>query len=289
MTIGHLWYVRRNGSSKGPFPSSMIEKNIALGRIVAGDEISVDGTHWQPAASYPDFALLQHRGGQPATARRLDERAAERRRTEDAPAAGRPRGLDRRRPEEPQAAERRLRASRVWQGLRDAHQKSRSTPFILGAALLASILLAAVVMSPARRSPVDCDARPGPGINWEFCNKAAADLRGAVLRGAVLRNARFAGADLTGADLRGADLAYADLSGAVLREADLSRARLVGVIGRAASFEGARLIDADFEFADLAAAAFDGAVSAGARFDQASMPGGMTCDPVLPRTCEVPR
>jgi len=289
MTIGHLWYVRRNGASRGPFSSSMIEKNIALGRIVAGDEISVDGNDWQPAASYPDFAILQRSGRQPVTARRLDERAAERRRTEGAPAAGEPRGRDRRRPEEPQAVERRQRAVRVWQGLRGAHDKGRSAPFILGAALLGSILLAAVVVSPARRSPVDCDARPGPGVNWEFCNKAAADLRGASLRGAVLRNARLAGADLTGADLREADLAYADLRGAVLRDADLSRARLVGIAARAASFEGARLIDADFEFADLFAAAFESAVLAGTRFDQAGMPDGITCNPARPRSCEASR
>jgi len=62
----------------------------------------------------------------------------------------------------------------------------------------------------------------------------------------------------------------------------------VGINGRAASFDRARLIGTDFEFADLVAAAFDGAESTGARFGQAVMPGGITCDSALPRTCELP-
>jgi len=286
MTIGHLWYVRRGGEAKGPFPSSLIEKNIALGRIVAADEISVDGRQWQPAGEYPEFAILQSRGQQPVIARRLDERATERRRPDASADAGQRRRTDRRDPEAPRVLERRRQAVRVWHGLRGTARKARWTPFVLAAALLASILLAAVVMSPAPRSPIDCGVRPGPGVNWEFCNKVAADLRGAVLRGAVLSNARLAGADLTAADLRGADLAYADLSGAVLRDADLSGARLVGVNARAASFSGARIINADFEFADLVAAAFDGAVRSGTRFNQAIMPNGVTCDLARPDTCE---
>lgn len=285
MTIGHLWFVRRHGEVKGPFPSSMIEKSIALGRIVAGDEISIDGRHWQPAGEYPEFDILQSSRQHPLTARRLDERAAERRRAVAAD-AGQRRCSDRRDPEASRVLERRRQAVRVWHGLRSTPGKIRWTPFVLAAALLASILLAAVVMSPAPRRPVDCGMRPGPGVNWEFCDKVAADLRGVVLRGAVLRNARLAGADLSGADLRDADLAYADLSGAVLRNADLGGARLVGAVGRAASFSGARLIDADFEFADLVAAAFDGAVMRGTRFNQAIMPSGVTCDLSKPATCE---
>ncbi len=286
MTLGQLWYVRRKGETKGPFPSSMLEKSIALGRIVAVDEISVDGAHWQPAGEYPDFCSLQRSAQTGPAARRLDERALERRRQPVGADAGQRRGSDRRGPEEPRVLERRRRAVRVWQGLRDAPGRNRRTPFVLAAALIASILLAAIVMSPAPRGPVDCSARPGPGVNWEFCNKAAADLRGAVLRGAVLRNARLVGADLTGADLRQADLAYADLSGAVLRDADLGEARLTGTIGRAANFEGARLIDTDFEFADLVAAAFDRAVTTGTRFSQAIMPDGITCEVAMPGTCD---
>jgi hypothetical protein len=286
MTIGHLWYVRRDGDSNGPFPSALIEKNIVLGRIVADDEISVDGSQWQPAGEYPGFATLQSSRRQLAIARRLDERATERRGAVAGADADQRRGSDRRDPEAPRVLDRRRQAARVWHGLRGAPQKNRWTSFVLAAALLGSILLAAVLISPAPRSPVDCGVRPGPGVNWEFCNKEAADLRGADLRGAVLRNARLAGADLTGADLRDADLAYADLSGAVLRDTNLIGARLVGVMARAASFGGARISNADFEFADLVAAAFDGAVMTGTRFNQAIMPSGITCDPAKPDTCQ---
>jgi len=286
MKSDHLWYVRRKGEAKGPYPSAILEKYITLGRVVAGDEISVDGAHWQPADGYPDFEILQRSRQSASAAGRLDERASERRQAGAGVAAGQRQGSDRRAPEEPRVLERRRRSRRIWRGLRSTPGTSRWTPFVLAAALLASILLAAIIMSPAPRGPVDCGARPGPGVNWEFCNRAAADLRGAVLRGATLRNARLAGADLTGADLREADLAYADLSGALLPDADLSGARLVGAIGRAASFNRARLIGTDFEFADLVAAVFDGAVTTGARFDQAIMPSGITCDAALAGSCD---
>lgn len=292
MTIGHLWYVRRSGAPKGPFPSSLIEKNIALGRILASDQISSNGQDWQPASSYPDFDVIQRSGQQPQVQRRLDERQSDRR-------AGRAdaegisdserRANDRRAPEDPEVVARRQRANRVWQSLRDGPAGVRRTPLVLSAILLGAVLVAAIVLAPPPRSETDCAAPPAPGVNWEFCNHAADDLRGADLRGAVLRNARLAGADLSGADLREADLAYADLSGAVLREARLNGARLTGTSLRGASLVDANLAGARLDFADLAAAAVTGAVFDGAVFEQAIMPNGQVCRPGSPGSCEPQR
>lgn len=296
MTIGHLWYVRRAGAVKGPFPSSLIEKNIALGRILASDFVSPDGKHWEPAHSFPDFEVLRRSGEQPVIQRRLDERTRERREARAAPmtpaAAETPsdqRGSsDRRTPEEPDVIARRQRANRVWQSLRNgsAH-RVRRTPLLLAAALVAVLIVAAVVFAPPPPAASDCAALAAPGVNWAFCNHAAADLRGAALGSAVLRNTRLSGADLTGADLRNADLAYADLSGAVLRDARLDGARLTGATLHGASLVDAVLTGARLDFADLGAANVAGARFDGALLDQAIMPNGGLCRPALAGSCDL--
>lgn len=293
MTIGHLWYVRRAGVAKGPFPSSLLEKNIALGRILASDQISPDGTDWRLASTYPDFEVVRRSGEQQVARRRLDERRSERR---AAPAPEHPapplrenqrEGPDRRAPEDPSVIERRRRANRVWQSLRNGSASGmRKTPLLLAAGLIAAVILAAVVFAPPPPPATDCAAAAAPGVNWEFCNHAADDLRGAKLTGAVLRNARLAGADLSNADLRNADLAYADLSGAVLREARLDGARLTGATLRGASLVDAVLSGARLDFADLTAATVGGAHFDGAVFDQAIMPNGQLCRPERPSSCD---
>lgn len=295
MTIGHLWYVRRAGAVKGPFPSSLIEKNIALGRILASDLVSPDGKHWEPASSYPDFEVLRRSGEQPAVQRRLDERQAERRAGRTPPAASpesaddedQRQGADRRAPEDPEIVARRQRANRVWQSLRNGSANGvRKMPLLLAATLIAVVIAAAVMLAPPPRPATDCAAPARPGVNWEFCNHAADDLRGARLEGAVLRNARLAGADLSGADLRNADLAYADLSGVVLREARLDGARLTGTTLRGASLVDAVLTDARLDFADLTAAKLSGARYDGANFEQAIMPDGRVCRPEQAASCD---
>jgi hypothetical protein len=289
MTIGHLWYIKRAGAPKGPFPSSIIEKNIALGRILASDQISSDGTNWQSAAEFPDFDVLQKSGQQPVVKRRLDERQSERRTpaVDQTPDENQRLGRDRRSPEDPDVVAQRQRANRVWQSLRAGPGQLNKGPLLLAAGLLLSLIVAAVALAPAPRTTADCAAPPAPGVNWEFCNKAADNLRGAKLAGAVLRNAQLAGADLTGADLRNADLAYADLSGAVLREAKLDDARLVGVTLRGASLVDASLAGADLEFADLTAANVEGANATGVRLRQAIMPDGRVCNPAQAADCRL--
>lgn len=290
MTIGHLWYVKRAGAPKGPFPSSIIEKNIALGRILDSDLISSDGTNWLAALEYPDFDVLQKSGQQPVVRRRLDERQAERRAQaadSDAPVEPR-RGPDRRVPEDPETVARRQRATRVWQSLRSSPGQLNKTPLWLAAGLMLALIVAAIALAPAPRSNADCALPAAPGVNWEFCNRAADNLRGAALAGAILRNVQFAGADLSDADLRHADLAYADLSGAVLRGANLEGARLDGATLRGASLVNARLARASLAFADLTAANLEGAIVAGTQWRQAIMPNGALCRPEDAASC-VPR
>jgi hypothetical protein len=46
-----LWYTRREGIIRGPFPAAVISRYILLGRIKLNDELSEDQSSWQAAES----------------------------------------------------------------------------------------------------------------------------------------------------------------------------------------------------------------------------------------------
>jgi GYF domain 2 len=78
MPVGQLWYIKRGGQQRGPYPPAVVERNIALGRIVATDLLSSDGEQWLAAAEFPNFEL--HRQSKVSgAARKLEERQHERR------------------------------------------------------------------------------------------------------------------------------------------------------------------------------------------------------------------
>lgn len=104
-----------------------------------------------------------------------------------------------------------------------------------------------------------CDDPPGPGVDWQGCNKI-----GAYLRDMDLSKANLAGANLRQANLEGADLSQADLTGASLLGANLQ-----GV-----NFEGAKVISAF-----LTKSLIGGAKLAGAVFDNSYWVNGKLCKP----------
>jgi len=278
MAIGRLWWVRRGGEPKGPFPAAVIEKNIAQGRILAADQLSVDRQSWGPASDYPDFDVLA-----------ANANVAARERTQPAargPAAGETVAsadvLD-----EAALTARIARSERVWSSLRPARPRQRLLPYLLLSLLVIGLFVLAVTRSlPSSSSSARCAEAPRPEVNWEYCVMTGRNLRGAQLAGATLRNAQLAGADLGGADLRGADLAYADLSNALLRDAQLDGARLVGASLSAAVLEGASLAGADLGFADLTGAIVKRSVFTRTRFEQTVMPSGQRCSAGGTSDCE---
>lgn len=291
MPIGHLWWVKRTGAPKGPYPAALIEKNITLGRIIATDKISPDGKLWQPAGDYPDFeALLQSARADLSGRRAAEESVAGHRASEeaeaeaDADAAGDQREA-RWLAEDAALVARRERSSRVWAGLRPARPGRRSAPLLVVGVLTLGVFALALLQVGSKRPAAQCAAPPGPGVNWEFCPLAGRDFRTSDLQGAVLRNAQLAGADFTGADLRGADLAYADLSAAVLRDARLGGARLTGAVLRGAVLTGSDLRRADLGFADLTGARLTGSLLQDANLDQTILPSGQTCEQAQLQAC----
>ena len=47
------WYARRDGTVRGPFADEYVSRYILLGRIRLNDELSRDGSSWQPVTDFP--------------------------------------------------------------------------------------------------------------------------------------------------------------------------------------------------------------------------------------------
>ena len=98
---------------------------------------------------------------------------------------------------------------------------------------------------------------PTPGVDWQGCNLAYADLGGADLANANLNQANLLGAQLTNANLTDADLANAELAvgifnGTNLTDADLAHADLGGAVFGGADLTHANLADTNLSWATLA-------------------------------------
>ncbi|HJX17675.1 MAG TPA: hypothetical protein VJ437_05700 [Acidiferrobacterales bacterium] len=50
-----LWYVRKDGQTRGPSPAEQITREILLGRIRENDDLSTDREHWRPLRSLPQL------------------------------------------------------------------------------------------------------------------------------------------------------------------------------------------------------------------------------------------
>lgn len=281
--------MKRGREVRGPFRWALIERYVALGRIREDDRLSADGVNWERVRAFRErFAAA---GVHPGAADGVnDERGGDRRAADvsvDVDEARRS-GRDRRRPEAGEVVERRRRSARVWAGLRPARDVGRG-PLIGTAAVLVALLgVALFVSAPRERDTPDCARPPGAGVNWDFCAKAAVDLRDTRLPALSARNATLAGANLAGAALPEADLAYADLTAADLTLADLANSRLVGATLRMAGLRHARLAGADLRFADLSGASLAGADLRGARLASAIWVDGRVCGRRSIGTCLAP-
>ncbi|WP_019624145.1 pentapeptide repeat-containing protein [Thioalkalivibrio thiocyanoxidans] len=283
------WFLRRPDGVCGPYPARQIGRFLILGRLTEQDEVSQDRQFWVRIAERPhlipeEVRLADTPGGRERLERarlREDERLRERRSRASEPIYREQRKGDRRCPENLET----LSHRQLWADLLDR------TPFpwrrwvqgprpwaISGVALfLVAGLLAWFALHQEATPTPDCDAPPGPSVNWNYCNKAGAALRGADLTGASLYDARLSNARLERAQLMDADLRYTDLDGARLEGADLSDALLTGANLRGARLRGARLMGADLRHADLTGADVAGVQLEGVRLDRAIWIDGRIC------------
>ncbi len=281
-----LWYTRRQGVVRGPFPSAVIGSHLVIGRLHLEDEVSPNGLNWTPIRNHP--ALIPevvHAAGDPDGPERLerarlreDERLDDRRRAARTEPGGR--HGERRAPESA-----RLQRSRARLGERMTAAVRAARPGYRIPLAIAAGLFVAGVLTWWRSEPEDfgeapaCGAPPAPGVNWSFCRLDGRQLAGANLSGLRAGNAVLSHADLRRANLANADLGFANLTASDLSGASLRGARLRGAVLRGARLAGAGLAGADLGYAILEGAALEGAILSDAELGHAVWIDGRTCAP----------
>lgn len=276
-----LWYTRKNGEVRGPFPRAVIAQYLLLNRLGREDEVSIDQKHWQPihaveelvpAVMKADLTDSVNQYKLDIAKRGADERLAiDRRKQDGAVAEGEGRGGEERRAAEPAdvLAHRKLKTEIIVEA-----RKAKPTNTILAVVIvlvIAAILVTlALNYTPQSSGPeVDCTAPPAARVNWSNCSLQGGHFDHGNLQQALIRNADLSSSSLLSADLQGADLAYANLSLTNLANANLRGAQLMGAKLNSSDLSGADLSGADLSYADLSGADLRGANLAGAKLDQA--------------------
>jgi hypothetical protein len=278
-----LWYVRKSGQVRGPFPGPQIEELLRSGEIAPSDELSLDAEQWLPVRESGLFHGKPH-PAKPAQSgvegAWLDEREKARVRWEEGVEAS-AEALDDASVPDARRIES-LRANHeATRAMLDAEASRRPSLLIAMVGLLVLVLAGLLIwfgqgedtLQTSIGKVSDCHAAPASGVSWSACDKSGISLTGADLQSMILSRSRF-----DGATLAGVNLSYADLSRASLRGANLAGANLTG-----ANLDGADLTGADLTRADLRYASFKQALIEGVRFDQVvvgktTWVGGQLCD-----------
>lgn len=298
----HLWYTRRAGHVRGPFPQKQISNCILLGRICDDDELSTDRETWLTLQQLPQLipevmknvVTEEDQQRLQAARRRADERGGGDRRLGSerlqADNGERRRASDRRDEED----EEMLRHRELRRNVIDAGRAAGGVPcgrqcryMLLSLAVIAAVFF--VFTPDTTPASADCAAPPAPQVNWNNCRMSGLVAEQADLHGASARNMDLTGARLVGANLTGADLAYTLLHLADLRYSDLGDAQLTGAGMRAADLRGARLVGVDLAYADLREARLEGADLTMAKLGSALWIDGSVCAPTSVGQCLVAR
>lgn len=283
----NLWYTRRNGQVRGPYPAGQVTRYILLGRILTDDELSQDQQEWVPVADCEALIPeeMKHLETEEDMERlfaarlREDERSGEDRRATQRmvpPEGVNRRSKERRRPEDPQwIAFRRKRLLAIDETERSAPSFIRNTYWLVIFIILGLVVF---IMSPDQTvTTSDCVANAEPGVVWNNCKRPGLQAERADLTGAQARNMDLTGAQLGGTIWMQADLAYSLLNLADLRRASLQQANLKGAGLKKADLRSADLSGADLSYADLRGANIAGARFDGARLDHALWIDGREC------------
>jgi hypothetical protein len=271
-----LWYTRRDGVVRGPYPETLISGYILLGRIRDCDELRPGDGEWAALSQYPGLVpdVMKHAPTEAHLRELARIRAlADERGPADRRKSGKHRAVAR---ERRTGAERRHREPEYTpEYFQVEHRKPADTEryrYTLELGLLVMLCLALTYLlgpggpGPNRR---ECGVDAVPGVNWDGCNLEGLVSRRANLVSAHIRNASLDAADLRDAVLIGADLRWSSLRFGSFRGADMSHASLIGVTARGADMRDARLNYANLAHADLSDTQLDGADLSGADLSHA--------------------
>ncbi len=262
-----LWYTRKNGDIKGPFPPKVISQHLVLGRLKLTDEVSVDRLVWHPISEItmliPDVLRIDLSN---ETNQQMLEVAK--------------RNADERLISQPYDGERRSKESlgstrpgyqTVDEVLEERNPPANKFKMIVFVVLFVGLLISVVVFqNPGPDKPaMDCAAAPGPGVNWSNCQLLGVKLDGLDMHAAIIRNANLSGSSLRKINLEGSDLAYSNLGLTNMGQAKLKGALLTGASFQGAYMRGADLRDADLRYVDFWGADLMGVSLSGAKLDHA--------------------
>jgi hypothetical protein len=280
-----LWYIRRDGKVRGPFPCGGVRRSVLLGRVRLDDEASIDRKNWQLVSRVPDVVPPEVRKALESGDRetldllrmRADERTGRERRTAKDDVEFRERRQGERRREEDELVTRHREAKSELLEIEERRKKPYVGMLVVSLLVMAAIGGGLFIGAPQAVSEPDCFAPPAPGVNWRNCRldetvAENSDLEGAHINNAVLRQAR-----LSGSSFKGADLKYTDFSGADLSYGEFKNASMKGVNLQNADLTNADLSGADLSFANLSGARLGGAKLGWARLDSAIWIDGKTC------------
>jgi uncharacterized protein YjbI with pentapeptide repeats len=278
-----LWYVRKSGAVRGPFPAHQIIEAMHLGEIAESDEISLDAELWltvKESGVFPPGVATTNTHLPTIDPAWLAEREKARTRWEQGEAIGNSAGTvpaD----DDPTRLEARRASHAMTRNLVD-DQSSRRPSYMIGLlALLCLGGLAALIwygqgddaIQASIGKVAECAARPAPGVSWAGCDKTGMTLAKMDLHNMTLSRSR-----LDGAVLVGANLSYVDLSRASLRGADLSGSNLLGAKLDGADLTGADLSRSDLRYATFTKTLVEGLKLDGAVFGKTVWTMGQLCD-----------
>ncbi|WP_260291753.1 pentapeptide repeat-containing protein [Sedimenticola hydrogenitrophicus] len=291
----NLWYIRRNGQIKGPYPCGGVRRFVLLGRVTLEDQVSNDRKQWRPVSQVPEVIPPEIRkalaNGETdlliASRLREDERNGRERRVSGDDAEFKKRRKGERRQAELEIMQHHRQAKT------DLLERRRKKPLpvtamgVVGALVVLAVGFGLYLGAPEPIPDPDCSAQPVPGVNWRNCKLEGVQLGAAELDRALLNNSLLRQAGLSGSKLNDSDMQYVDLSGSDLSYAELKRALMKGASLRNADLSYADLSEADLSFADLTGANFGGAKLQQVRLDNAIWIDGAQCLPGSVGVCRV--
>ncbi|MES9881920.1 MAG: pentapeptide repeat-containing protein [Sedimenticola sp.] len=282
-----LWYLRRRGQVKGPFPSGSLRRFVLIGRVLMDDQVSCDKSEWRLVSEVAEVIPPEVRKAMAdgslddliASRMREDERNGRERREQalDAKFKEKRKG-ERRKIEQDIEQHHRIAKTEL---LEAGEERKRPIVSMVVSSVLLLLVLAIsfglYLQAPEDTPDPDCTAAAAPAVNWRNCRLDGLQAASASLDGALLNNTSLRGAKLSGGSINAGDLQYADFTGADLSYVAMKSAMMIGVNLRNADLSYADLTGADLRFADLTGANLGSAVLDKARFDSAIWINGRSC------------
>lgn len=282
-----LWFIRRSGAIKGPFPSGTLRRFMLLGRVTPSDQVSLDQKSWQGVMDVPEVVPPEIRKAAaegnlydvlPVKLGEDERRGTERRnKAEDIKYQNLRKG-QRRQDEEDLVRRHQLSKTQLIEQYKNNKRKTPYLGFIVVSVLvLLSVGVGLYLGAPDGVSDPDCSAKAAPGVNWRSCRLDAVSYESVNLQGAILNSAIMRTSKLSGGIFNQADMQYADLSGSDLSYSEISGAKMKGINLQSADLTNVDLTNSDMSYANLQNSKLGGANLEGVIFTKAIWIDGSVC------------